>query len=70
VDLLVQRRLAANVHAAIRHERSAEFHGAVSTYFQRLGDERDAACARQLAEVHRHWASQERVYASYVNAPE
>jgi len=55
------------MHAAIRHERSAEFHGAVSEFFQTLGDELDATRARQLADDHRHSASQERIYASQVD---
>jgi hypothetical protein len=64
VDLLAHRRRAAHLHAALRHERSAEFHRAVSIYLQTLGDEPDATWAGQLADDHRHSASQERIHAS------
>ena len=69
VDFFAKRH-AAHLHSAMGHERSAEFHGAVSEHFQALGDELHATRARQLAEDHRRRASRERIYASQVDRTE
>src|SRR5438105_13986819 len=65
VDFFAKRH-AAHMQSAMGHDRSAEFHGAVSEFFQTVGDDLHATRARQLAEDHRRWASQERIYASQV----
>ena len=52
------------------HDRRAEFHCAVSEFFQALGDDLQATRARQLAADHRRWASRERIYASQVDRTE
>jgi hypothetical protein len=69
VDFFAKRH-AAHLQSATGHERRAEFHGAVSEFFQTLGDDLHATRARQLAEDHRQWASQERIYASQVDRTE
>jgi hypothetical protein len=64
VDLLQQRRRAAHTQSAFTYDRSAEFHRAVAAHFETLGDDRNAARARQLADDERQRATQERDYAS------
>ena len=67
MDLLAQRRLAAHKQEATANERSAEFHGAVSEFFQSQGDVAQARRARRLAEDHRRTALRERVHAMQVS---
>ena len=69
MDLFAQRRLAAHTQAAKAHERTAEFHGAVSEFFRSHGDDADATRAHQLAEDHRRTALRERIHAMQVGRP-
>src|SRR5258708_37193946 len=69
MDLFAQRRLAAHTQSAIGHERSAEFHGAVSDFFRSRGDDAQATRARRLAEDHRRSALRERIHAMQIGRP-
>ena len=53
MDVLLQRRISAHTRSAIDHANSADFHHAVSEFFETLGDETYAKRARDLELQHR-----------------